>query len=70
MSLDPAQMKHAFVRMMVITTVLTLAAVAFAIAYFMYDVSWALWAFLGLLAAGFAVQIWFVRGFARLNKGK
>ena len=70
MTLDPAQMKHGLVRMLVTCTVLTMAAVGFAVAYFMYDVAWAIWAFVGLLAVSFGVQIWFVRGFARMNRGK
>jgi len=69
MTFDPAQMKHAFVRMMLTTTALGLIGVAFAIAHFMYGVGWALWAFMGFIVAAFAVQVWFIRGFARAPKG-
>lgn len=69
MSLDPAQMRGALIRMTLATTVITFIAVGFAVAHFFFGVAWALWAFVGLLALGFAVQLWFIRGFARMNKG-
>jgi hypothetical protein len=28
-------------------------------------VAWAIWGFVGFLAAAFVLQMWFVRGFAR-----
>jgi hypothetical protein len=69
MSDNLLEMRKRFARMMAISTAISLVAVGFAIAHFVYGVGWALWVFVGLLAAGFVVQIWFVRGFARLNKG-
>jgi hypothetical protein len=69
MSLDPAQMRGALVRMTLATTAMTLVAVGFAIAHFVYGVDWAIWGFVAFLAAGFAVQLWFIRGFSRMSKG-
>jgi hypothetical protein len=69
MTFDPAHMKHAFIRMMAMTTALLFIGVGFAIAHFMYGVGWALWAFMGFIVAGFAVQLWFIKGFARAPKG-
>ena len=69
MSLDPAQMRGALIRMVLATMAMTFVAVGFAIAHFFYGVGWALWGFVGFLAAGFAVQLWFIGGFARMNRG-
>jgi len=69
MSLDPAQMKQQLTQMTLSNLILTLIAVGFAIAHFAYGIDWALWGFVGFLAMGFAVQIWFIRGFVRARKG-
>jgi hypothetical protein len=66
---DPAQLKQRFVQMMIADLVLMLVAVGFAVAHFVYGVGWALWAFVGFIAAAFGAQLWFVRGFARTGKG-
>ena len=68
MSLDPAQMKQRFIQMTIANVVLTLIAVAFAIAHFSYGVGWALYGFIGFIGAAFVAQMWFVRGVARDNK--
>ena len=70
MTQDLGAMKQRFMQMTVIGTMITLVAVAFAVAHFIYGVGWALWAFVGLLGLGFAVQLWFVRGIARMSRGK
>ncbi|HLZ76152.1 hypothetical protein [Phenylobacterium sp.] len=69
MSGDLDLMKQRFVQMILGCTALMLIAVAFAIAHFIYGVGWALWGFVGFMAVSFALQIWFVRGFARTKKG-
>jgi len=66
---DVQKMKARFSRMLVGDLILILVALGFAIAHFVYGVSWALWGFTGFLAAAFALQVWFVRGFARTKKG-
>jgi hypothetical protein len=63
------RMKRLFVRMAVVDGVLMLAAVAFAVAYFANGVGWALYGFVGFVAAAFAVQLWFMRGIMRAKKG-
>jgi hypothetical protein len=65
---DVGHMKTRFVQMMVGDMVLMLVAVGFAVAHFVYGVDWALWGFIGFLAAAFGLQLWFVRGFARTKK--
>ncbi len=69
MSFDPVRMKRQMTRMLLSIFALTAVAMAFAVAHFVYGVDWALWAFVGLLLLGFAVQIWFVRGLVRAGKG-
>jgi hypothetical protein len=69
MTADPVQMRQRYIRTMAASTILMFVAVGFAIADFVFGVSWALWGFIGFIAAGFAVQLWFVRGIARMNKG-
>jgi O-antigen/teichoic acid export membrane protein len=69
MSDDIAGMKQRFIQMTLACTALLLVAVGFAVAHFMYGVGWALWGFVGFIAGSFALQIWFVRGFARTKKG-
>jgi O-antigen/teichoic acid export membrane protein len=69
MSDDIAAMKQRFVQMTLSCTALLLVAVAFAVAHFVYGVGWALWGFVGFMAVSFALQVWFVRGFARTKKG-
>jgi hypothetical protein len=66
---DVAGLKQRFIAMVVADTVLLLIAAACAAAHFKYGVGWALWAFLGFLAAAFGVQVWFVSGVGRLGKG-
>jgi hypothetical protein len=65
---DLGHMKARFVQMIVGDTILMLIAVGFAVAHFAYGIGWALWGFVGLLAAAFGLQLWFVRGFARSQK--
>ena len=62
-------LKQRFVQMAAGCTALMSIAVAFATADFLFGVKWALWGFVGFLTAAFALQIWFVRGFARIKKG-
>jgi Na+-driven multidrug efflux pump len=69
MTQDLSNLKRQLMVMMVVSTALTLVAVGFAVAHFLYGVKWALWGFIGFLAIGFAVQMWFIRGVARTNKG-
>jgi membrane protein YdbS with pleckstrin-like domain len=66
---DLSGMKQRFVTMMVADLVLMAVAAAFAVAYFAKGVDWAIWGFVGFLAAAFVAQMWFVRGFARAKKG-
>lgn len=70
MTLDVQRARQRFVRMLVLDSLVMLAAVGFAVGHFMYGVGWMLWAFVGLLAAGFAIQLWFVRGVGRMGKGE
>ena len=63
------ELKRRFIRMAVGDALLLIAAVACAVGYFVYGLAWGLWAFIGLIAAAFALQLWFVRGFARASKG-
>jgi multidrug transporter EmrE-like cation transporter len=69
MTRDIASLKRQMLLMMLVSTALTFVAVGFAVAHFVYGVKWALWGFVGFLAVGFAVQMWFIRGVARTNKG-
>ncbi len=69
MTQDLSEMKRRLGLMMAISCVFTFIAVGFAVAHFMYSVSWAIWGFVGFLAVGFAVQLWFIRGIARNNRG-
>ena len=69
MTLDVQSLKQRMARMMLVSTALTMVAVAFAVAHFVYGVGWALCGFIGFLTVGFAAQIWFIRGVARTNKG-
>jgi hypothetical protein len=66
---DVEKMKARFAQMLVGDLLLMLVAVGFAVAHFVYGIGWALWGFTGFLAAAFALQLWFVRGFARTKKG-
>ena len=69
MTPDAARLKALFLRMAVLDGVLMAIAVAFAVAHFRYGVEWALYAFVGFIAAAFAVQLWFMRAFLRAKKG-
>ena len=69
MTSDVAQMKQRFIAMAVGDALLLIAAVACAVGYFVYGFGWGLWGFIGFIAAAFALQLWFVRGFARGSKG-
>ena len=69
MSNDVARMKQLFLRMALIDGALMALAVVFAVARFAYGVEWALYAFVGFVAAAFAVQLWFMRGILRAKKG-
>ena len=69
MTQDLGAMKQLLMKMVVGDAVCFLIAVGFAVAHFAYGVGWALWPFIGFLAAAFAVQLWFLRGVARMNKG-
>jgi hypothetical protein len=66
---DLARMKQLFLRMALIDGVLMLIAVAFAVAYFANGVGWALYGFVGFVAAAFGAQIWFMRAITRAKKG-
>jgi hypothetical protein len=66
---DVSGLKQRFVIMLVGDAVLMLIAMAFAVAHFLHGVGWAIWGFAGFLAAAFLLQLWFIRGFARSNKG-
>jgi O-antigen/teichoic acid export membrane protein len=69
MSLDITGMKQRFRQMAIGCSALMLVAVGFAVAHFAYGVGWAIWGFVGFLAAAFGLQLWFVRGVARTKKG-
>ncbi len=62
-------MKQRFIAMLVGDLILMAVAGGFAFAYFVQNVGWALWGFVGFLAAAFALQLWFLRGVSRQNKG-
>ena len=62
-------LKQRFIAMLIGDSALLAAAVGFAVAYFVYGVGWALWAFVGFLAAAFGLQLWFIRGVGRTGKG-
>ena len=66
---DVQAMTRRFVRMAAVSVGMMMVAAAFAIAHFVYGVDWALWGFVGFLAAGFLSQIWFIRGLIRTSKG-
>jgi hypothetical protein len=66
---DLSGLKQRFVTMMVADLILMAVAAVFAVAYFAKGVEWAIWGFVGFLAAAFVAQMWFVRGFARAKKG-
>ena len=66
---DLGRLKNRFIAMLVGDSLLLVAAVGFAFAYFVQNVGWALWAFLAFLAAAFGLQLWFIRGVARTGKG-
>ena len=69
MSQDLEKMKGLFLRMALIDGVLMVIAVAFAVAYFANGVGWAIYGFVGFVAAAFAVQMWFMRAIHRARKG-
>ncbi|MBS0333716.1 MAG: hypothetical protein JSS35_13190 [Proteobacteria bacterium] len=69
MTADPNALRGLFVRMTLVCSALALAAALFAVAYFAFGVGWAIWGFVGFIAAAFVAQLWFVRGFARAGKG-
>jgi O-antigen/teichoic acid export membrane protein len=62
-------MKQRFIAMLVGDLVLMAIAGGFAFAYFGRDVGWAVWGFVGFLVAAFVLQLWFIRGVSRQNKG-
>ena len=66
---DLMGLKRRFVIMLVLDVLLLCAGGAFAAAHFLYGLSWGLWAFIGLVVAAFVVQLWFVGGVGRMNKG-
>jgi multisubunit Na+/H+ antiporter MnhB subunit len=69
MTQDLSNLKRQLLVMMVTSSILAIIAVGFAVAEFIYGVKGAIWGFVGFLVVGFAVQIWFIRGFIRKNKG-
>lgn len=69
MTQDLPDLKRRLTLMMVMSAVTAFVAVGFAVADFVFGVKWAMWGFVAFLVAGFAVQLWFVRGFARMKKG-
>jgi len=62
-------LKRNFVLMAAVSFGMMVVAAAFAVAYFAFGVAWAVWGFVGFLAAGFVSQLWFIRGLIRTNKG-
>jgi hypothetical protein len=66
---DLGGLKQRFIQMVIGDAILMIIAMALAVAHFVYGVGWALWGFVGFLAAAFGLQMWFVRGFARTKKG-
>ncbi len=66
MTADPTLQKKLLKRMMVADAALMLLGLAFAVGHFSFDVPWMLYAFIAAIAAGFAVQIWFVM---RIKRG-
>ena len=69
MSEDVARMKRLFLQMALVDGAVMLVAIGFAVAHFSYGVGWALYGFVGAVAAAFAVQMWFMRGIMRAKKG-
>lgn len=63
------QARRRLLAMVALNAVAIVAAGAFAIGYFRFGVGWMLPAFIAALAAGFAVQIWFIYGLGRTNRG-
>jgi hypothetical protein len=66
---DPANIKRRFKVMIVGDTIAMLAAAVLAYGYFARGVQWMLPAFVAALVGGFAVQIWFIAGLGRADKG-
>ena len=66
---DVASAKRRFMVMFVLDAIAMLTAAGFAFGYFRLGVGWMLPAFVAALVAGFAVQIWFIAGLGRANKG-
>jgi hypothetical protein len=63
------QARRKLLAMVALNAVAILAAGGFAIGYFRFGVGWMLPAFILAVAAGFAVQIWFIYGLGRTNRG-
>jgi hypothetical protein len=68
-SVDVQKATRRLVAMILLNTACLVAAGVFAFGYFGRAVGWMLWAFLLSLVAGFAVQLWFIYGLGRTNKG-
>ena len=66
---DVETLKRNFMRMAAVSVGMMLVAAGFAVAHFVYGVSWAVWGFVLFLAGGFVAQMWFIRGVIRTNKG-
>lgn len=69
MTSEYARARNRLVAMAVANLVALLAAGGFAVGYFVRDIGWMLPAFIAALAVGFGVQIWFITGLGRNNKG-
>ena len=65
---DVETTKRNFVLMAAVSFGMMLAAAGFAVAHFVFGLGWAVWGFVGFLAAGFVAQLWFIRGLIRTNK--
>ena len=63
------QLKRMFLQMALLDGLLMVVAAGFAFAYFGRGVEWALYGFVGFIAAAFAVQLWFVGRVVRAKRG-
>ena len=69
MTLDLATLKRRRTIMMVANTLAAVVALAAAIGYFRFELSWALAGFVVALLVGFGAQIWFIAGLRGPGKG-
>jgi hypothetical protein len=68
-TIDVKASKRRLVVMGAINAVAVLAAAAALVAYFRFDLTWGLAAFVVAMLVGFAAQIWFIAALTRADKG-